>query len=81
MAREEDDDDGDEHRGDGDVPLLPLGHARPPLVGLVHGAHHHHVEHDHHGAGEEAHEEEVAQQDVVLDVHLILSQGCGLEKV
>ena len=44
VADEEDEDDGDEHRGDGDVALLPQGHRGALLVGLTHGPHHEHVQ-------------------------------------
>ena len=77
VADEEDENDGHEHGRHGDVPLLPARHPGPPLVGLLDGADHEDVEDDHDEDGADAHEDEVGEQDVVLDVVVVVAEGRG----
>lgn len=72
VTNEKDEHDRDQHGSDCDVPLLSFGHPRPLLISLIDRANHQHVEGDHDQNGEQTHDQEVGDEDVVLDVGAVL---------
>ena len=60
-----------QHGSDGDVPLLSTCHTRTSLVGFVDRSNDEYVEYDHDETGNDSHEYEIGQQNVVLNVSRI----------
>ena len=63
-----------QHGSDGNVPLLSTCHTRTSFVGFVDRSNDEYVEYDHDETGNDSHEYEIGQQNVVLNVSGIRAQ-------